>query len=159
MHSPAEDEAETLRHEETNAMTINKALITTAVVAATIGLALLLERSAHTPGEVKGEQLLVADLAGEPDKEVNMQLYTFPPGASVPWHIHADAHEFDYELEGTVTLQIEGQGSKPLKQGEAVYVAPNVMHRGLNVSRTQPAKVLVVRVKPKESPLTTEVQP
>jgi uncharacterized RmlC-like cupin family protein len=46
-----------------------------------------------------------------------------------------------------------------LKRGDAVYVAPNVMHRGLNVSRTQAAKIFVVRVKPKDKPLTTEVQP
>ena len=46
-----------------------------------------------------------------------------------------------------------------MKRGDAVYVAPNVVHRGLNMSRTQPAKVVVVRVKPKDRPLTTEVQP
>jgi len=46
-----------------------------------------------------------------------------------------------------------------VKRGEAIYVAPNVVHRGLNVSRTQPAKIFVVRVKPKDRPLTTEVQP
>lgn len=110
-------------------------------------------------GEVKAQELLVADLAGELGKEVNIQVYTFPPGASVPWHIHPDAHEFDYELDGALTLQADGEGSKVLKRGDAVYVAPNVMHRGLNVSRTQTAKIFVVRVKPKDKPLTTEVQP
>ena len=118
-----------------------KALITTIVVASVVGLALLIERQAEAPGEVKAEQLLVSDLAGEPDKEVNIQVYTFPPGASVPWHIHPDAHEFDYELYGSLVLQTEGQASKELKRGEAVYVAPNVVHRGVNVSRTQAAKV------------------
>ena len=136
-----------------------KALITIAVVGAAIGAALLLERPADAPGEVKAEQLLTADLVGEPDKEVNIQVYTFPPGASVPWHIHPDAHEFDYQLEGALTLQKEGEGAEILKRGEAVYVAPNVVHRGLNVSRTQAAKIMVVRVKPKDRPLTTEVAP
>ena len=46
-----------------------------------------------------------------------------------------------------------------LKSGYAVYVAPNVVHRGVNVSRTQAAKLVVVRVKPKDEPLTKEVQP
>jgi quercetin dioxygenase-like cupin family protein len=77
----------------------------------------------------------------------------------VLWHIHPDAHEFDYVLEGTLTLLREGQNSRSLKQGEADYVAPNVIHRGLNLSRTQRAKVLTVRVKPKSAPLTTEVRP
>jgi quercetin dioxygenase-like cupin family protein len=140
-------------------MTLSKVAVTAAVVAAAIGAALLLERPARIPGEVKSEQLLVADLAGEPDKEVNIQVFTFPPGASVPWHIHPDAHEFDYELEGTLNLQVEGEGSKPLARGEAVYLPPNAVHRGVNLSRTQPAKVYVVRVKPKDRPLTTEVKP
>jgi quercetin dioxygenase-like cupin family protein len=140
-------------------MITTKALVATAVVAVAIVAALVLERSAHAPGEVTSEQLLVADLAGEPDKEVNIQLYTFPPGASVPWHIHPDAHEFDYQLEGALMLQKDGEPTEVVKRGEAIYVAPNVVHRGLNVSRTQPAKIFVVRVKPKERPLTTEVQP
>jgi quercetin dioxygenase-like cupin family protein len=140
-------------------MTTTKALVTTAVVAVAIGAALLLERPVHAPREVTAEQLLVADLAGEPDKEVNIQLYTFPPGASVPWHIHPDAHEFDYQLEGALELQKDGEGAEIVKPGQAVYVAPNVVHRGLNASRTQPAKIVVVRVKPKGWPLTTEVQP
>ena len=46
-----------------------------------------------------------------------------------------------------------------LKRGEAVYVAPNVVHRGVNISRTQAVRIFVVRVKPKGKPLTTEVQP
>jgi quercetin dioxygenase-like cupin family protein len=141
------------------AMMPTKALITTVVVASVVGLALLIERQTEAPGEVKAEQLLVSDLAGEPNKEVNIQVYTFPPGASVPWHIHPDAHEFDYELDGALVLQTDGQASKVLKRGEAVYLAPNVVHRGVNVSRTQAAKIFVVRVKPKDKPLTTEVQP
>ncbi len=136
-----------------------QALISVAVVATAIVLALLIENQQVYSGQVRGVQLLVADLEGEPDKEVNMQLYTFPPGSSVPWHIHPDAHEFNYEIEGTLTLQREGQDSKALKAGEATYVAPNVVHRGLNLSRTQPARVVVVRVKPKAKPLTEDVKP
>jgi quercetin dioxygenase-like cupin family protein len=108
--------------------------------------------------EVKTEQVLQAPLAGEPGKEVDIKVYTFAPGASVPWHIHPDAHEFDYELGGTLTLEIEGQPPRELKPGEAVYVPPNVVHRGLNRSTTEPAKVYVVRVKPKDKPLTEDVQ-
>jgi quercetin dioxygenase-like cupin family protein len=136
-----------------------EALVVAAVVAFAIVAALVAESRQRFSGEVKGVELLVADLAGEPDKEVNVQVYTFPPGASVPWHIHPDAHEFNYELEGTLTLQREGQDSAALKQGEAIYIAPNVVHRGLNLSRTRQAKVVVVRVKPKAKPLVTEVEP
>src|SRR6476620_6696798 len=97
-----------------------KALISTLVVVSAVGLALLIERTEHRSGDVKGKELLVADLAGEPGKEVNIQVYTFPPGASVPWHTHLDAHEFDYELDGALTLQTDGEGSKVLRRGDAV---------------------------------------
>jgi quercetin dioxygenase-like cupin family protein len=134
-------------------------LIIVAIVAAAIIAALVVESRQRFSGVVLAKELLVADLAGEPDKEVNVQLYTFAPGSSVPWHIHPDAHEFAYELEGTLTLQREGQDSESLKPGRAAYLAPNVIHRGLNLSRSQPAKLVVVRVKPKSKPLTTDVKP
>ena len=136
-----------------------KALNSALVVVGAVGLALLLERTEQRSGDVKGKELMVADLAGESGKEVNIQVYTFPSGASVPWHIQPDAHEFDYKLHGALALQTDGEGSKVLKRGGAVYVAPNVVHRGVNVSRTQAAKLVVVRVKPKDEPLTKEVQP
>ena len=89
---------------------------------------------------------------------MNIQVYTFPPGASVPWHIHPDTHEFGYQLDGEFTLLINGEASRVLKEAMAFYVPPNVIHRGLNASRAQ-AKFMVVRVRPKGKPALVEVQP
>ena len=139
-------------------MTPRKALISALVVAGVAGLALIAEIKAEATGQIKAEPLLVKDLAGEPDKEVNIQLYSFPPGASVPWHIHPDTHEFGYQLDGEFTLLINGEPSKILKAGDAFYVPPNVIHRGINASRTK-VKFVVVRVKPKGKPALVEVQP
>jgi quercetin dioxygenase-like cupin family protein len=136
-----------------------KALISALVVAGVAAIALVAERQAEATGEIFSKQLLVSDLAGEPGKEVDIRLYTFPPRASVPWHIHPDAHEFNYEIEGALTLQTEGEGTKVLKRGEATYVQPNLVHRGINASRTEPATLVVVRVKPKDKPLVTEIKP
>jgi quercetin dioxygenase-like cupin family protein len=138
-------------------MSLRRILICSAVAAAAIGVGVVFARAPKPQPEVQAQQLLQKELAGEPGKEVNAQLYTFPPGASVPWHIHPDAHEFDYGIEGTLTLEIEGEGTKELKAGEAVYVPPNVVHRGMNLSASEPVKIFVVRVKPKDKPLTTEV--
>jgi quercetin dioxygenase-like cupin family protein len=139
-------------------MTPRKALISALVVAGVAGLALIAEIKAEATGEIKAEPLLVKDLAGEPDKEVNIQLYSFPPGASVPWHIHPDTHEFGYQLDGEFMLLINGEPSKILKAGDAFYVPPNVIHRGINASRTK-VKFVVVRVRPKGKPALIEVQP
>lgn len=139
-------------------MTPRKALISAVVVAGVVGLALIAEHKAEATGEIKAETLLVQDLAGEPDKEVNIQLYSFPPGASVPWHIHPDTHEFGYQLDGEFTLLIDGEPSKILKAGDGFYVRPNVVHRGINASRTK-VKFVVVRVRPKGKPALVEVEP
>ena len=43
-----------------------------------------------------------------------------------------------------------------LTAGEAEYLQPNVVHRGLNQS-DKPVKLFVVRIKPKDQPLVEEV--
>jgi quercetin dioxygenase-like cupin family protein len=140
---------------------MRRILLLGAVLACGLGAGALLAREpAGAPApqsEVTAKELLQQALQGEPGKEVNMQVYTFPPGASVPWHIHPDAHEFDYAISGTLTLEIEGEPKREVKAGEAVYVPPNVVHRGMNLSTTEPMQVFVVRVKPKDAPLATIV--
>ncbi|MEZ5829335.1 MAG: cupin domain-containing protein [Hyphomicrobiales bacterium] len=134
------------------------AVLCSAIFAGLLVVAEPLAREDVAP-KVEAQHLLTAPLAGEPGKEVDIEIYTFPPGASVPWHIHPDAHEFDYELEGTLTLEVKGEPPRDLKAGEAFYLPPNVVHRGENRSATQPAKVYVVRVKPVGKPLTELINP
>ena len=74
----------------------------------------------------------------------------------LPWHIHPDAHEIAYVLEGDFTFEREGDAPRQMKAGEADYLQPNVVHRGMNQSDT-PVKLFVVRIKPKDKPLVEEV--
>jgi quercetin dioxygenase-like cupin family protein len=76
----------------------------------------------------------------------------------LPWHIHPDAHEIAYVLEGDFTFERAGAPPREMKAGEADYLPPNVVHRGLNKSG-QPVKLFVVRIKPKDKPLVEEVPP
>jgi quercetin dioxygenase-like cupin family protein len=107
---------------------------------------------------VTAEQLIAEALAGEEGKEVNVQIYTFAPGAVLPWHIHPDAHEVAYVLEGEFTFERAGEQPRKLKPGEADYLPPNIVHRGLNEGDTA-VKLFVVRIKPKDKPLVEEVPP
>jgi len=137
-----------------------RAVVLCAVLfAAAIGAGAVHARDDAAQPKVVSQHLLTAPLAGEPGKEVAIEIYTFPPGSSVPWHIHPDAHEFDYELEGTLTLEVEGEPPRALKTGEAFYLRPNLVHRGLNESTTEPARVYVVRIKPVGKPATELVEP
>jgi quercetin dioxygenase-like cupin family protein len=124
-----------------------------------IGAGLLEARDAAPPAKVEAQHLLTQPVAGDPTKEVDIQLYTFPPGSAVPWHIHPGAQEFEYELEGTLMIEVAGEPPRALKPGEAFHLAPDVVHRGWNPSKTESAKVYVVRIKPVGSPLAEIVKP
>jgi quercetin dioxygenase-like cupin family protein len=136
-------------------MTLRTALLCALLATATSwGFALAREPEAQNP--VSAEQLIAEALAGEDGKEVNVQVYTFAPGAMLPWHIHPDAHEVAYVLEGDFTFELAGEQPVTLKPGQADYLPPNVVHRGRN-DGTVPVKLFVVRIKPKDKPLVEEV--
>jgi quercetin dioxygenase-like cupin family protein len=132
------------------------AAICLLLLAGVAGAGLLFAREPEGQGAVTAEQLIAEALAGEEGKEVNAQVYTFPPGTVLPWHIHPDAHEIAYILEGTLIFQREGEEPKDIKAGEADYLPPNVVHRGMNKG-DKPVKLFVVRIKPKDKPLVEEV--
>jgi quercetin dioxygenase-like cupin family protein len=115
-------------------------------------------REAGVSEGVVRQELFTEPLAGDPDKEVVTDVYSFPPGTVLPWHVHPDAHEVSYILSGEMTIEIEGEGSKHLKAGESFYLHPNAVHRGLNEG-TEPVTLFVVRVKPLGEPLAVEVEP
>ena len=129
-------------------------LIVVAGLAGATGL--VLAREPDNESAVTSQQLFAEAMAREPGNEVNAQAYTFPPGSVLPWHIHPDAHEIAYVVEGDFTFQIEGEPEKQLKVGEATYLRPNVVHRGMNKS-DKPVRLFVVRIKPKDAPLAVSV--
>lgn len=116
------------------------------------------EDTPSPPSIVDTQELIAAELAGEPDKEAVTHVYTFPAGAVLPWHIHPDAHEVVYILDGDFTMEVAGEEQKTYRAGESFYLAPNRVHRGMNKG-SLPAKIFVVRIKPKNQPLTQEVTP
>jgi len=139
-------------------MRMRTAAICLLLLAGLAGAGLLFAREPEGQSAVTAEQLIAAALAGEEGKEVNAQLYTFPPGTVLPWHIHPDAHEIAYILEGTLSFQRQGEEPREIKAGEADYLPPNVVHRGMNTG-DRPVKLFVVRIKPKDKPLVEEVPP
>jgi len=126
------------------------------LIAAIAGAGFVLAREPGGQSPVPYEQLLAEPFAGEEGKEVVAQTYIFPPGVVLPWHIHPDAHEIAYIIEGTLTFERAGEAPREIKAGEADYLAPNVVHRGMNKT-DRPVKLLAVRIKPKDKPLVQEV--
>lgn len=139
-------------------MRIRTAAVCLLLLAGLAGGSLVLAREPEGQSAVTAEQLIAQALAGEPGKEVVAQTYTFPPGTVLPWHIHPDAHEIAYILEGTLTFQRAGEDPREIAAGEADYLPPNVVHRGMNKT-DRPLKLFVVRIKPRDKPLVEEVPP
>jgi quercetin dioxygenase-like cupin family protein len=100
----------------------------------------------QTPPQIT--EMLKADLAGTKDQETLVQVISFAPGTTLPWHLHPDGHEILTLLEGKWAMEIEGQAARPMKVGDTIYVEPNVVHRAMN-DTSGPTKIQIVRIKPK----------
>jgi quercetin dioxygenase-like cupin family protein len=137
-------------------MRLRVPMIGVVLAACLAGTGAILAREPDSPSTVSAQQLFAEALVG--GKEVVAQTYVFPAGAVLPWHIHPDAHEIAYVLEGTLTFERAGEAPREIKAGEADYLSPNVVHRGMNKT-DQPVKLFVVRIKPKDKPLVQEVPP
>jgi quercetin dioxygenase-like cupin family protein len=103
------------------------------------------------------KEVVREDMVGMPGQEVLVQYIEYKPGAAVPWHLHPDAHEMTVVVEGTAWLEVEGQGKRQLNVGDGFHMQPNVVHRGGNESNVS-AKVVTVRIKPKDKPILVPVQ-
>lgn len=97
--------------------------------------------------------LLTKALEGAPDREVEMITVEYAPGVVDPIHRH-HAQAFVYVLEGTIEMQVAGGEKVTLTPGQTFYEGPDDLHVvGRNVSRTEPAKLVVVLVKKKGAPV------
>jgi quercetin dioxygenase-like cupin family protein len=134
------------------------AVIGAVLAAVLVSASLIFARETGEHKGVSAEQVLAETLGGDPSKEVYAQIYTFPAGTVLPWHIHPDAHEIAYVLEGNFTFERAGEAPEEMAAGKAEYLVPNAVHRGLNKT-DKPVRLFVVRIKPKAKPLVEEVPP
>ncbi len=110
------------------------------------------------PASTPAPPLMTKDLIGMPGKEVRMQVVTSAPGASSPVHRH-NAQVFVYVLSGNMEMQVKGQAPVQLSAGQTFYESPNDIHaESRNLSKTEPAKFLVVMVIDKGAPTTIPVK-
>ncbi|WP_434417459.1 cupin domain-containing protein [Nannocystis pusilla] len=130
-------------------------------IAALIGLCALLggcagrAKLAHpdtAPAEAVVTALMTKALADFPGKEALLITVDYPPGAVDPVHRH-DAHAFVYVLEGSIVMGLKGGQEVTLKPGQTFYEGPDDIHTvGRNASSTEPAKFLVLLIKPEGAP-------
>jgi quercetin dioxygenase-like cupin family protein len=104
----------------------------------------------------RAKELLQKDLnayAGG-DLVLSVGEVTIAPGASGSRHRHPGP-TFVYVLEGVVEIELEGAPAKVYRAGETFYEDPHQLHISTkNISKTEPARILVYHLSHKGEPLT-----
>jgi quercetin dioxygenase-like cupin family protein len=78
-------------------------------------------------------------------KTFTSEIVYFPPNARVAPHRHGSAFVYAYVLEGTVRSQLAGEPVRTYHQGQNWVESPGAHHLLTeNISRTKPAKLLVI---------------
>jgi quercetin dioxygenase-like cupin family protein len=116
---------------------------------------------AQTQAGPKLTQILRKDLEnqGQVVQETVVSVVEFGPDTAAPWHMHPGAQELLHVLEGSVTVEIEGQGATLLKTGEAGIIPAELVHLARNESTSTAAKALVVHSRAaKDKPLIVVVK-
>ncbi len=129
------------------------ALVGFGVALGSVGSAMI---HAQAPA-LAPRQVLKTELANIAGQEAFFFAADWQPNQQLPWHAHPDGHEFVYVIDGAVTFEIDGVGSRTVKSGEVIHVPPNAAHRAQNAGGG-PSKTLVVRIKDKSKPMTVDVQ-
>ena len=110
--------------------------------------------TAQQPPAVKRNVLLKQDMTIS-GREAVMASVELPPGSREGRHTHP-AEVYAFVLEGTPTMEVEGQPAKSLKAGDVFTLAPGQIHEGVNSGSTT-AKLSVVFIAEKGKPLSTPV--
>jgi quercetin dioxygenase-like cupin family protein len=129
-------------------------LVLALVGAAAIGAGLDRVALAQQPG-IKRTILLRTDDPGAPAYEAVMGIAEIAPGAMAGRHRHPGI-EIGYILEGSVTLEHEGQPAKALTAGDSFKNEPGV-HNAKNTGTT-PVRILAVYLVQKGKPLAEPVR-
>jgi quercetin dioxygenase-like cupin family protein len=109
----------------------------------------------QTAPAIKRTVLLKKDATVD-GREFVMVHVEIPPGATEGKHTHP-AEVYAYVLEGTPTLEVEGQETRVLKPGDVFTIAPGQVHEGSNKT-SSPVRLSAVFFAEKGKPLTTPVQ-
>src|SRR5262245_27662926 len=96
-------------------------LFAAGIVVGTLGSAAIHAQQAGSPPRL----LLKSDLQGLAGQEILFTTTNWAPGQTLRCHIHPEAHEFAYLIEGELTFRTKGVGETVAKAGEINHVLPD----------------------------------
>ena len=96
-------------------------------------------------------ELLSVPLTGDASRDVKVINVILPPGADSGRHFH-HGDQYTTVQEGEIHIDIDGKGDRAYKAGDAVHIAPMVVHRTQNLSG-KPARTTELFIVAKGKPL------
>jgi quercetin dioxygenase-like cupin family protein len=106
-------------------------------------------------GGPKLTQLLKADLQrqGQTVQETVVNLLEMAPSTSAPWHMHPGAQEIIFIVDGTLVVEVEGEGLTEVTSGTTALIPAETPHLVRNDSTQTTARALVIHSRAdKEKP-------
>lgn len=128
--------------------TLKTGFLSTLAVAFTIALSQAAEESDKyqsllTPLLETGTDIVNQAIVYPPGTpKVTSAIVVIPPGEETGWHTH-EVPLYVHVLEGTVTVDYGGKGTKTYEAGETFMEAMNWPHNGMN-NASVPVRILVV---------------
>jgi quercetin dioxygenase-like cupin family protein len=128
-------------------------MIVTLVLSLGITLGVLGVRhlNAQQPA-LKRTDLLRTTMTEMESKEAHVWTADIAPGAATGTHRHPTTR-FVYVLEGSVTLELDGQPPRTYRAGEAFAEPPDARHNFRNASETASAKAIGFQIAERGQPL------
>jgi quercetin dioxygenase-like cupin family protein len=112
------------------------------------------------PGRASAEEVRPIFQHALPDsaaKQFTTILVDFAPGEKAAPHRHGRAFVYAYVLAGDIETQLEGEPTQTFHTGQSWFELPGAHHvLTRNISRTAPARLLVVFVADEGAALKTD---
>jgi uncharacterized RmlC-like cupin family protein len=85
-------------------------------------------------------------------KNLSMNLIIIPPGGAAEPHLHKGYETAIYLLKGRVNTRYGDklEESVVCREGDFIFIRPDIPHQPINLSATEPALALVARNDPNE---------
>lgn len=101
--------------------------------------------------------LINASIMGAKNKEVNILHISAPPGFVTVKHSHP-GQLFLYVVDGSVTIEVDGEAPVKLGPGDVMQEPPNKLMVGKNMSTTHGAEIIVFQIGDKGAPFQVDAK-
>lgn len=89
----------------------------------------------------------------EGEAQVSIVRITIVPGETMPFHCHP-VPSAGYVISGKLEVQLQNGKRKRFQAGDAITEVVHTIHRGVNLSKTEPVELIAVYAGTTNTPLT-----